>query len=175
MFVRWVLLAMTVLGASEARAEAAPTVRPLFEGVWKRAQCNQEIEGSLNSATYHELGGGYSLGMVLCWLEPHWSSQILFLVAPKTGGRPELLQFQHWRDNKFRSTDTLSVAEYHPKTRTVTSYVRYSGGGVCGVAAGEWTWTGTEFTLTGYWDNPDCREYSEIDRSDRFRVFPPKK
>jgi hypothetical protein len=40
--------------------------------------------------------------------------------------------------------------------------------------AGEWTWSGTEFKMAGYWDKPDCNDESEFDRGDRFRVFPPK-
>jgi Protein of unknown function (DUF1176) len=173
MFARWVLLA-TVLGASEVRAEAAPTVLPLFEGAWKRAECNQPIDMALNNARYHELGGGYSLGMVLCWLGPNSESLILFLVAPKTGGRPQLLRFEEWRDKKFVAADVVPMADYDPNTRRISSYRRYSSSGIC-AQAGEWTWSGGEFKMTGYWDKPDCKDESEFDRGDRFRIFPPKK
>jgi len=171
---RWLALATTMLGLSDAGAEPAPSARALFEAAWSRSECNQHIDQSLNNARYHELGGGYSLGMVLCWLGVSSESHILFLVAPRTGGRPRLLRFQEWRDKTFEPTDALMMAEYHPDKKTVTSYRRTSGGGVCG-GAGEWTWTGSEFKITGYWDKPDCMDDSEFDRGDRFRVFPPKK
>lgn len=173
MIAPWILMAMAMLGAAAVRAEPAPSARALFEAAWKRAECNRHIDQALNNARYHELGGGYSLGMVLCWLGPNSESQILFLVAPKTGGRPQLLRFQEWIDKTFKPTDALSMVQYEPKTRTVTSYRRYSSSGVCGTA-GEWTWTGTEFRMTGYWDKPDCNDESEFDRSDRFRIFPPR-
>ncbi len=70
--------------------------------------------------------------------------------------------------------DVLSIPEYKPETKTIVSYRPYSSRGICG-AAGEWTWTGSEFRMTGYWDKPDCNDESEFDRSDRFRIFPPKK
>ena len=116
MFVRWVLLAVMLLGVSEARAEAAPTVLPLFQGVWKRAECNQPIDMALNNARYHELGGGYSLGMVLCWLGPSSESFILFQVAPKTGGKPQLLRFEQWIDKKFMPVDAVPMADFDAAT-----------------------------------------------------------
>jgi hypothetical protein len=173
MIAGWVA-AMTVLGMAAAQAEQAPTVRGLFESAWKRAECNQPIDMALNNARYHELGGGYSLGVVLCWLGPNSESQILFLVAPKTGGRPQLLRFETWRDKKFAPADVVSMADYDPNTRRITSYQRYSSSGIC-AQAGEWTWSGTEFKMTGYWDKPDCKDENEFDRGDRFRIFPPKK
>jgi hypothetical protein len=145
----------------------------LFHETWTRADCNQVLDQSLNNATYYELGGGYSLGMVLCWLGPTSQSHVLFLVAPRTGGRPQLLRFEEWRDNKFHPTDVLAMAAYNSETKTITSDLRYSSSGVCG-AAGEWTWTGGEFKMTGYWHKPDCSDDSEFDREDRYRVFPPR-
>jgi hypothetical protein len=165
---------MATLGVAGAQAEPAPTALGLFEGAWKRAECNQPIDMALNNARYHELGGGYSLGMVLCWLGPNSESLILFLVAPKTGGRPQLLRFEEWIDQKFTPVDAVSMADYDPTTRRITSYRRYRSSGIC-ASAGEWTWSGTEFKMTGYWDKPDCNDESEFDRGDRFRIFPPKK
>jgi len=170
----WFLAVLTMLVAASARAEPASSARALFEAAWKRAECNQHIDQALNNSRYHELGGGYSLGMVLCWLGRNSDSQILFLVAPRTGGRPQLLRFAEWRDNKFQPVDVLPVVEYNSETKTIISYRRYSSSGICG-AAGEWTWTGSEFTMIGYWDKPDCNDENEFDRSDRFRIFPPKK
>jgi hypothetical protein len=66
------------------------------------------------------------------------------------------------------------MAEYDPDAKTITSYRRYSASRICG-ARGEWTWTGSEFKMTGYWDKPDCKDDSEFDRGDRFRIFPSKK
>ena len=173
MIVRLLLVLAAVLGAGvAARAEAISTARTLFADVWKRAECNQRLEQALNNTRYHELGGGYSLGMVLCWLGPNSEYQIFFLVAPKTGGRPQLLRFEEWRDKTFVATDVLSMPDYEPTTKTITSYRRYSSRGLC-AHAGEWTWSGTEFRMTGYWDKPDCNDDSEFDRGDRFRVFPP--
>ncbi|MBX9775301.1 MAG: DUF1176 domain-containing protein [Xanthobacteraceae bacterium] len=173
MIAGWAVAA-TVLGVAAAQAEQAPTVRGLFEGAWTRAECNQPIDMALNNARYHELGGGYSLGMVLCWLGPNSESQILFLVAPKTGGKPQLIRLEEWIDKKFVPVDALPMADYDAAARRITSYRRYSARGIC-AAAGEWTWTGTEFKMTGYWDKPDCQDESEFDRTDRFRIFPPKK
>jgi hypothetical protein len=170
----WIAMGMAVLGAVSARAEPAPSPRALFEAAWSRSECNQHIDQSLNNARYHELGGGYSLGMVLCWLGASSESHILFVVAPRTGGRPQLLRFEEWRGTTFEPIDALTMAEYDPDKKAIISYRRYSGGGVCG-GAGEWTWTGREFKMTGYWDKPDCKDDSEFDRSDRFRVYPPKK
>jgi hypothetical protein len=174
MISKWLAAAMSVFGAATAQAEQAPTVRGLFEGTWKRAECNQPIDMALNNARYHELGGGYSLGMVLCWLGPNSQSFILFQVAPKTGGKPQLLRFEEWRDKKFVPADVVAMADYDPNTRRITSYQRYSSSGIC-ASAGEWSWTGSEFKMTGYWDKPDCKDESEFDRGDRFRIFPPKK
>ena len=174
MIARWVLAATAMLAAPALKAEPAPSARGLFEGVWKRAECNQPIDMALNNARYQELGGGYSLGMVLCWLGPNSESLILFLVAPKTGGRPQLLRFESWREKKFVPADVVSMADFDPKTRTITSYQRYGSSGIC-AQGGEWSWSGTEFKMTGYWDKPDCNDESEFDRSDRFRIFPPKK
>ena len=174
MIARWVLIAMAILAAPALKAEPAPSARSLFEGVWKRAECNQPIDMALNNARYDELGGGYSLGMVLCWLGPNSESFILFQVAPRTGGRPQLLRFEAWIDRKFTPVDAVSMAAFEPKTRRITSYRRYSSSGIC-AQAGEWTWSGTEFRMTGYWDKPDCNDDSEFDRGDRFRIFPPKK
>src|SRR5689334_3214826 len=100
MIARWIAAAMAVSGVAAAQAEQAPTVLGLFEGVWQRAECNQLIDMALNNARYHELGGGYSLGMVLCWLGPHSESFILFQVAPRTGGKPQLLRLEEWVDKK---------------------------------------------------------------------------
>jgi len=175
MIVRLLLILVAVLGGGvAARAEAISTARLLFADVWKRAACNQGLEQALNNTRYHELGGGYSLGMVLCWLGPNSEYQIFFLVAPKTGGRPQLLRFQTWIDKRFEPTDRLSMPAYDDKRKALTSYERYSASGVC-AHAGEWTWTGREFSMTGYWDKPDCNDESEFDRGDRFRVFPPQK
>jgi len=174
MIARWFLAAMALLAAPAVRAEQAPTVRGLFEGAWQRAECNQPIDMALNNARYHELGGGYSLGMVLCWLGPNSEALILFLVAPKTGGRPQLLRFEEWRDKKFVPADAVPMADYDPAARRITSYRRYSSSGIC-AQAGEWSWSGTEFKMTGYWDKPDCSNKSEFDRGDRFRIFPPKR
>jgi hypothetical protein len=165
---------LTVFAAIGVDAEPAPSPHAMFEAVWVRSECNQRLDQSLNNARYHELGGGFSLGMVLCWLGPSSESHLVFLVAPRTGGRPQLLRFEEWRNERFAPTDVLTMAEYHPETKTITSYRRYSGGGVCG-GAGEWAWTGREFKMTGYWEKPDCGDDSEFDRSDRFRVYPPKK
>lgn len=172
MKVLWMLLAFTVLGTASVRTEPAASVRGLFDGAWKRAACNQPIDLALNAARYHDLGGGYSLGRVLCWLGPRSESHILFLVAPKTGGRPQPLQFQFWRNQAFVDTDVLPMAEYHTESRTLTSFIRYSGSGACG-AAGEWSWTGAEFKLSGFWDKPDCKGDRAFDRDERYRVFPP--
>ncbi len=175
MIARWILTAIAALAAATAvQAEPMQSARALFEGVWKRSECNQPIEAALNNVRYHELDGGYSLGVVLCWLGPNSQYQVFFLVAPKTGGRPQLLRFEQWIDKKFEPTDRLAMAEYHPDTKTITSYERYSSSGICGIA-GEWTWTGKEFRMTGYWDKPDCNDDSEFDRGDRFRIFPAKK
>jgi Protein of unknown function (DUF1176) len=174
MIARWFLMAMATLAAPAAHAEPAPTARGLFEGAWKRVECNQPIDMALNNARYHELGGGYSLGMVLCWLGRNSESLILFLVAPRTGGKPQLLRFEEWRDKKFVPADVVSMADYDPRTRRITSYQRYSASGIC-AQAGEWTWSGSEFKMTGYWDKPDCNDESEFDRGDRFRIFPQKK
>lgn len=172
---RWLAVAISMLGLSSAGAEPAPSARALFEAAWGRAECNQHIDQSLNNARYHELGGGYSLGMVLCWLGTTSESLILFQVAPRTGGRPQLLRFQEWRNMTFEPSDGLMMAEYHPDTKTITSFRSYSGGGgECG-GAGEWTWSGSEFKMTGYWDKPDCKDDREFDRGDRYRVFPPPK
>jgi hypothetical protein len=173
--VRSLVLLMAVLGGTAAaRAEAIATARLMFADAWKRSECNQIIDVALNNARYHELGGGYALGMVLCWLGPYSETQILFLVAPKTSGRPQLLRFEEWRGQKFELSDVLSIPQYNSDTRKIVSYRPYSRRGVCG-AAGEWTWTGSAFRMTGYWDKPDCNDESEFDRGDRFRVFPPKK
>jgi uncharacterized protein DUF1176 len=174
MIARWVLGAIATLAASAVQAEPAATARGLFEAAWKRAECNQHIDQALNNARYHELGGGYSLGMVLCWLGPNSESLILFVVAPRTSGRPQLLRFEEWIAKKFVPVDAVSMADYDPKARTITSYRRYSSSGIC-AQAGEWSWSGTEFKMTGYWDKPDCNDDSEFDRGDRFRIFPPKK
>jgi uncharacterized protein DUF1176 len=170
----WVVVAMAILGAASARAESLPTARALFEGAWKRAACNQHIDQALNNSRYQELGGGYSLGMVLCWLGPHSDAQILFLVAPRTGGRPQLLRFEEWRGKAFVPVEVLPLPEYNAETKTLVSYRRYGSSGIC-ATAGEWAWTGTEFKMTGYWDKPDCNDETEFDRSDDFRVFPRKK
>ena len=130
MIARWALMAVATLAASAAQAEPAPTARGLFEGAWKRAECNQHIDQSLNNARYHELGGGYSLGMVLCWLGPNSESLILFLVAPRTGGRPQLLRFEEWIDKKFVPGDALSIADFNPQSGTITSYRRYRSSGI---------------------------------------------
>jgi uncharacterized protein DUF1176 len=169
-----VLLAAILSAAADARAETVSSARLLFSDAWKRAECNQGMDQALNNSRYHELGSGYSLGMVLCWLGRNSETQILFLVAPKTGGRPQLLRFEEWRDKKFQPADVLPMPAYNPETKTIVSYRRYNNSGICG-AAGEWTWTGSEFKMTGYWDKPDCNDESEFDRGDRFRVFPPRK
>ncbi len=111
---------------ADARAEPISSARLLFSDAWKRAECNQGIDQALNNSRYHELGGGYSLGMVLCWLGRNSETQILFLVAPKTGGRPQLLRFEEWRDKKFQPADVLSMPAYNPETKTIVSYRRYS-------------------------------------------------
>ena len=100
-------------------------------------------------------------------------TQILFLVAPKTGGRPQLLRFDQWQDKAFVPADVLPMPGFEPTTRTITSYRRYGSSGVCG-HAGEWTWSGTEFKMTGYWDKPDCNDDTEFARGDKFRIFPLK-
>jgi hypothetical protein len=166
-------LLTALLSTGAASAEAIATARLLFADAWKRSECNQLMDTALNNARYHELGGGYALGMVLCWLGPNSETQMLFLVAPKTSGRPHLLRFEEWRGEKFEHADVLPMPTFNSDTRTIVSYRRYSGSGVCG-AAGEWTWTGSEFKMTGYWDKPDCKDESEFDRSDRFRIFPKK-
>src|SRR5262245_50115090 len=133
MLIRSLVLLTAVLScAAGARAEAISSARVLFGDVWKRAECNQIMDMALNNARYHELGGGYSLGMVLCWLGRNAETQILFLVAPKTSGRPQLLRFEDWIDRKFVHADVLSIPEYKPETKTITSYRPYSGSGVCG-------------------------------------------
>ena len=175
MIVRSMLVPIAMLGAVVAAgAETLSSARVLFDGVWKRAECNQGIDQALNNTSYHELGSGYSLGMVLCWLGPNSEYQIFFLVAPKTGGKPQLLRFQTWIDKRFEPADRLSMPAYDDKRKALTSYERHSASGLC-AHAGEWTWTGQEFSMTGYWDKPDCNDESEFDRGDRFRVFPPKK
>jgi len=175
MKARVLLMLAVMLGTTAVvRAEAIATARTLFEGAWKRAGCNQGLDQALNNTRYHELGDGYSLGMVLCWLGPRSQSFVLFLVAPRTSGRPQLLTFQEWRNNTFEPTEAVSMAEYHPERKAITSYVSYAGTGICG-GAGEWTWAGKDFVMTGYWEKADCDDKSEFDRGDRFRIFPPKK
>jgi hypothetical protein len=173
MFSRSSIVLALVLGAmSVAQAAVSPAARAIFEGVWKQAECNQQIENALNNVHYEELGGGYSLGMVLCWGGAYQQSHILFLVVPKTGGRPQLLTFQQWTDNKFEPANVLFMASYEAKTATLTSFMKGRGVGDCG-SAGEWTWAGKEFRMTGYWDKPNC-DGEEFDRDDRYRVFPSK-
>jgi len=172
--IRMVLALVALLAATaHARAEAIATARSLFEGAWQRAECNQGIDQALNNARYHELGGGYALGLVLCWLGPRSEDLILFLVAPRTGGRPQLLRFDLWIDNRFQPADKLPMASYDADARRITSFQSY-GSGICG-QVGEWTWTGKEFRMTGYWDKPDCNDGREFDRGDRFRIFPPRR
>ena len=70
--------------APSPRPPPAPCSRPPGSA----PECNQHIDQSLNNARYHELGGGYSLGMVLCWLGTSSESQILFhgrAAAPAAG------------------------------------------------------------------------------------------
>ena len=178
MMVRMLLVLAAMLSTTAAaRAEAIATARALFEGAWTRAECNQGLDQALNNTRYHELGDGYSLGMVLCWLGPRSQTFVLFLVAPRTSGRPQLLTLQEWRNKRFETSDVVSMAEYHPDRKAITSYVSYvsyGGTGICG-GAGEWTWTGKAFVMTGYWEKSDCNDESEFDRSDRFRIFPPTK
>ncbi len=173
MVTRWIMAIAGLLCAGLVRAEQAPTVRGLFEAAWSRAECNQHIEQALNNAHYHELGAGYSLGMVLCQLQARTEAHILFLVAPRTGGRPQLLRFEAWIDRKFQPTDLLTMAKYHPATKTISSHQSYGSSEICG-AAGEWTWNGVELKMTGYWDKPDCKDNREFDRSDGYRIFPPR-
>ena len=118
-------------------ARAEPMRRP-------RAACSKPpgsarnaisgIEQALNNARYHELGGGYSLGMVLCWLGPNSETQILFLVAPKTGGRPQLLRFEEWRDKTFvADRRRCRCRTTTPRRKTLTSYAaRAAASGDCG-------------------------------------------
>jgi hypothetical protein len=175
MVVRWTPALIAMLAAAAgAHGEVAPSARTTFEGVWKRAQCNQEIGQALNNVQYHDLGAGYSLGRVLCWMGPYQQSEILFLVAPKTGGRPQLLTFQEWRDGQFVPADVLVMADYAESTRMLTSFNKFRGPGDCG-ALGNWLWSGTEFRMTDYWYKPKC-DGIEFDTSgDSYRIFPPQK
>jgi hypothetical protein len=156
-----------------ARAEPVSSPRAVIEASLKTADCNQPLVQSLNNVTYHELGAGFSLAMVPCWSGPYQESHMMFLVAPKTGGMPKLLQFDEWTDKKFRPARVLWLAGYESDTRRLTSFMKFRGPGDCG-AAGEWTWTGSEFRMAGYWYKRDC-DGEEFDRGERHQVFPPRK
>ena len=59
-------------------------------------------------------------------------TQILFLVAPKTGGRPQLLRFEQWRDKKFVPADVAVDARLRTRRpRRSPAIGRYSSSGMC--------------------------------------------
>lgn len=167
------MLTGLLIAAAQVRAEPASSPRAAIEAALKTADCNQPLALSLNNVAYHELGAGYSLAMVPCWSGPYQESHMLFLIAPKTGGMPRLLLFDEWFEQKFRPARVLWLAGYDIESRRLTSLMKFRGPGDCG-AAGEWTWTGSEFRMAGYWYKADC-DGEEFDRDDKFRVFPAQK
>ena len=167
MIARWFLMAMcNARRAAPSAPNRADRPRACSTAVWKQAECNQPIDMALNNARYHELGGGYSLGMVLCWLGPHAESLILFLVAPRTGGKPQLLRFQEWGDKKFVPADVALDGRLQCRDEDDRQLSALQLRAASARTAGEWTWTGTEFKMTGYWDKPDCDD-ERVRRFDR--------
>ena len=175
MTFRFILALLAMAGAADgARAEASVLPPPkTLAAAMKQADCNRKVEQVINDAHIEDLGGGYTLAKVLCWMGPYQASDLLVLTGPSTKGVPRVLVFHDWVDGKFEPTLAVMMADYDAPTKKLTSFSKGRGSGDCGTA-GEWLWTGSEFKMSGFWSKPDC-DGGEFERSERYQVFPPRK
>ncbi len=165
------LVWIAIIGSAQAAPELVP--RSVLAAALKTADCDVPLaEAADNLATY-DLGRGRQLIEVRCWNAVYNFASILFLFDPSTPAKPRLLQFRVWNGKAFEPSYALTLVQFDPDSLTLSMRHLARGLGDCGTL-GQWSWTGREFRMTGFWQKDEC-DGADFDIEDRWRVFPPRR
>jgi hypothetical protein len=173
--VRLALSALLAWLAVCSAVQAAPDLVPrsVLASALKTADCDVPLaEAADNLATY-DLGRGRQLIEARCWNAVYNFASILFLLDPAVPAKPRLLRFQVWNGKAFESNYALTLVQFDPDSLTLSMRHLARGLGDCGTL-GQWSWTGTQFRMTGFWQKGEC-DGEDFDIEDRWRVFPPRR
>jgi hypothetical protein len=164
--------------ATGAYGEKAPNIpRAVITAAMKKADCSRPLKDALEGIEASTLGPKLKLVEVSCWLAAYQGGSILFAVDPAAPAKARLLRFQDFDGKKLRSTYSLTMPSFDEEKKVLRSFHKGRGMGDCG-SAGEWTWGGAEFKLTGYWIKDACDGEpmeDEGDGAEKWRVYPPKR
>jgi hypothetical protein len=178
--IRWTVaaVALLVLDGGCVHAEKAPNIpRAVITAAMKKADCSRPLKDALEGIEASTLGPKLQLLEVSCWLAAYQAGSILFAADPAAPAKARLLRFQDFDGKKLRWTYSLTMPSFDEEKKTLRSFHKGRGMGDCG-SAGEWTWGGAEFKLTGYWIKDACDGEpmeDEGDGAEKWRVYPPKR
>ncbi len=119
------------------------------------------------------LGDALMLLEIPCWQAAYQAGSILMAYAPNAPEEARLLRFPVPEGEGFTEKPSLTLPDYDPVTRQITSLHRARGPGDCGTA-GRWQWTGEAFALESYWDKPDCdaEPFDPFNAPEAWQVYP---
>lgn len=167
------LLIVGVMAVSAFAAEP-PVPRPLIEKALRVSHCELSYEdATADLDSPKSLGDNLKLVEIPCWHEKYQSASIFFAVDPVSPGEARLLQFRYPKVRGFEHRHSVTSADYHAKTKLMTSLERRRKTRDCG-GAGEWKWSGSSFVLKRYWLKVDCngRRFNPHRHPKRWQIFP---
>jgi hypothetical protein len=168
----WVLVIWLVVGGG-TRADP-PLIPPSILGAGlKAADCDAPLAEAADNLEAYDLGRGRRLIEARCWHAVYNFASILFVLDPAAPAKPRLLQFQVWNGTGFEPSYSLTLPQFDPDSQTLSMRHLGRATGDCGTI-GQWTWTGTQFRMTGFWSKEAC-DGEDFDTDDRWRVFPPRR
>jgi len=126
----------------------------VVQAAFKTAECTRELQDEPRE-NVQELGGRLKLVEVYCWSAAYQAGSIFFAVNPAQPEKARLLRFQWWGNKRLMPVYSLTSPDFDPKTRKLGSTHKGRGVGDCG-SAGEWKWTGMNFTLMRFWHKDAC-------------------
>jgi hypothetical protein len=175
--MRAVLALVFTFAATVAQAQTVSLPKSLVTDAFKQADCEVEINDAIKQLEFAgELSGGLKLVEVLCWRAAYNFGSILFAVNPKEPENARLLRFKTIGEkSKLIDTYQLSSPSYDEKTKLLSSFHKGRGVGDCG-SSGQWRWSGTDFTLTRYWNKDKCdgELFDTDEHPAKYLVYPPK-
>jgi hypothetical protein len=169
-------LLMVACATASAETKAPKIPNAVLTAAMKKGDCSLKLKEAIEGIDTSQLAPKLQLVEVPCWRAAYQAGSIMLAVDPAAPAKARLLQFQHFANKKLTTSYSLTMPAFDEATKKLRSFHKGRGLGDCGTS-GEWTWTGSDFKLTGYWVKDPCDEEpmeDEGDGAEKWRVYPPK-
>lgn len=165
------IVCLLATGAPAQTAQIVP--REAIAAALRQNDCETTDDEAIEDATTYDLDRNLKIVEVPCWHAAYNDGSLVFMVDPRRPSEARLMQFRNWSHDtkKWEPTSVLWNVEYKPKTKQLISFDKFRGIADCG-SSGQYTWSGSEFKLTGFWVKEDCDGTDFKPGGARWRIYP---